>query len=766
MKVLHLIGGGDVGGARIHVLSLVKELSKYIEVKIISFRYGIFYEEARSMGLNIEVVKTGTIITDVFKVIKIVNSGYELLHSHGSKANMVSVLAKPFIKAPSITTIHSDYKLDYLNNFFKTMSFGKINTIALRFINYYIAVSDDFKNMLIKRNFNIYNIFQIPNGMNFSNRNKSYSRENFLKKYSIEYIKDDIIVGILARLHPVKDVFTFLKAANIVIKKYPNVKFLIGGDGEEREMLEKTVREFRIEKNVFFLGFISEDPFEFMNALDINVLTSVSEGFPYTILEGAKFKKPTITSDVGGIKELIIHGNNGYLFKTGDFITLSEYMISFIDNNDLRDKLGQQLYNDAVEKFSLETMRDIQIDIYKKVLIAFRKTYKNKSLSKEKSKKNDFLISGYYGSGNIGDDALLSAIIYDIKKFKKNSKIAVLSRTPVETKKIYGVDSINRLHIFKLIKSMKNSKIFINGGGSLIQDIKSSRSLIYYLSTILLAKIMGLKVILYANGIGPINKAFNKKITKLILNNTNLITLRDTNSKDELDNLKITKPPIYITADPALSIIAADKKAVDKILEDEEIPFHKGIVGISIRRWNNLENYQFVIAQIVDYIYEKHNLIPLFIPMHFPDDYIISKKILFHTKNKGYILSKSYSASELIGLTSRLEFVIGMRLHALIFSASVFTPIIGIEYENKVKSFLNYIDLDKSCFAGHIEDIDEEKLKKIIDSIVLNRDDYVNELKSNIKILKLKALENAQLTIEELGYNWRTVNEKKIPVRH
>ena len=149
MKVLHLIGGGDVGGAKSHVLSLVKELDKHIDVKLISFRTGAFADDARKMGINVEIVKTGTIISDVRKVLSIIkNEGYELIHSHGAKANMITFFAKRFTSLPVVTTVHSDYRLDYLQNILKMFSFGLINTVALRFLDFYIGVSKILKKCL------------------------------------------------------------------------------------------------------------------------------------------------------------------------------------------------------------------------------------------------------------------------------------------------------------------------------------------------------------------------------------------------------------------------------------------------------------------------------------------------------------------------------------------------------------------------------------------------------------------------------------------
>ena len=166
MKVLHIIGGGDIGGAKAHVLSLVKELGKQIDVKLISLRHGPFADDARKMGINVQVVKTGNIFRDLRIVQKIIEEeGYEILHSHGAKANMFSVILKRRTGITTITTVHSDYRLDYLHSFWKRITYGTVNAIALRRIDFHIGVSNQFKKMLIERNFDPERIYTVYNGI-------------------------------------------------------------------------------------------------------------------------------------------------------------------------------------------------------------------------------------------------------------------------------------------------------------------------------------------------------------------------------------------------------------------------------------------------------------------------------------------------------------------------------------------------------------------------------------------------------------------------
>lgn len=738
MKVLHLIGGGDIGGAKSHVLSLVNELGKHIDVKLISFRTGAFADEANTLGINIDIVKTGTIFSDVKKVLEIIRAeGYELIHSHGAKANMVAVAVKNIIGLPVVTTVHSDYRLDYLQNVIKMFSFGMVNTLALRFVDYYIGVSKNFKDMLIERRFNPQNIFTVYNGINFEKKDLNLTKEEFLSKHNLHFGKDDVVIGILARLHPVKGISTFLQAAAEVVKQNPSVRFLIAGDGEERKSLTRKATSLGLEKNLFFLGFIN-DPYEFINSIDINVLTSLSESFPYSILEGTLFKKATISSNVGGISDLIDNERNGFLFEPKDYQTLAKHMITLVNNKQLREEMGYKIHQKASNYFSLENMCNTQLGIYENIL--------SRSLDKNIPRNHyDAIISGYYGFKNVGDDAMLMAIIDNLSMSKKDLRVLVLSKNPLETRRVYNVDSTNRVNLLQILFTMRNSKLFISGGGSLIQDNTSTRSLIYYLGMIWLAKKMKMKVMIYANGIGPLNKKNNRNLTKYVVNKVDVITLREELSFKELTSLNINRPEIHVTADPAFTIQAESSEQTDYLLSSEGIDPKAPYIGISVRKWSGHDKFETTLANIADYIIESYGIGVLFIPMHYPGDLVIIENILAKMKNKGFAIRKKHSVPEILGIIGKTQLLIGMRLHALIFAASIGVPIVGIVYEPKVEGFLEY---SNQASAGHVNSLEFDKMKKVIDDVWNNRERIKKELSITTASLKEKALNNAHIAFD------------------
>ena len=369
MKVLHLISGGDTGGAKTHIISLVKELDKLIDAKVICFIEDTFYYDALKAGINIEVFpqKKRSDMSVINKLKdEIDKEGYDIIHCHGARANFIGVFLKREIKKPMLTTIHSDYKLDFKDNFYKKIVYTALNSMALKKFDYYIAISDTFKDMLISRGFKESEIFVVYNGIDLDGEMKYITRKEFLARYNISE-ENKIIVGIIARLDLVKDHETFIKAAKKVIEQRDDVLFLIAGTGNEEKRLKSLVKEMDLDKHIYFLGFV-KDQYSFFNTIDINVLTSVSESFPYVILEGARLKKTIISTEVGGINRIIENAHNGWLINVGDSETLADKIIFFAENRDKIYEMGESLFATVEKNFSSRKMAENHVEIYKEIL--------------------------------------------------------------------------------------------------------------------------------------------------------------------------------------------------------------------------------------------------------------------------------------------------------------------------------------------------------------------------------------------------------------
>lgn len=369
MKVLHLISGGDTGGAKTHIINLLRELDKRIEIKMICFLKEEFYYELKEEGINIEVFLQEkrydiSIISRLKEEIE--REDYDIIHCHGARANFIGMFLKKSMRKPFITTVHSDYELDFKDNPYKKIVYTWMNTRALKKMDYYLAVSSNFEQMLINRGFPKDNVFTVYNGIDLKNNINYIPKEKFLKRYNID-ANGKTIVGIIARLDSVKDHDTFIEAAYKLLEKRKDIIFLIAGEGSEKKRLINKVKELKIDNYIHFLGFI-KDPYSFFNTIDINTLTSVSESFPYVILEGGRFKKTIISTDVGGIGDLIENGYNGWLVDVGDSNALAKYINYFLEDENRLKTLGENLYKTIEINFSSQKMALDHLRIYEKII--------------------------------------------------------------------------------------------------------------------------------------------------------------------------------------------------------------------------------------------------------------------------------------------------------------------------------------------------------------------------------------------------------------
>lgn len=717
MKVVHIIGGGDVGGAKTHVLSLVARMSKQIEVVLVSLREGEFAEDAREMGIAVKVIHTGNPINDIKTLQNFVTEGgFDLVHCHGAKANVMGTLLRKKCRISVITTVHSDWKLDYMGNPKKQYTFGLLNAFALRHLDGYVGVTDNFADMLINRGFDPYRVQVLYNGLDFGiTPNPKTSRSDFLSRYGIVCDDETVVCGIAARLHPVKDIGTIIRALAKIKDVCPKLYLLIGGDGEQMEYLKKLTRDSGLEGRVVFAGWVS-DMDTFLNATDINLLSSLSESFPYSVLEAIRSGCTMVTSAVGGMPVLIDSGANGLLFTPQDADKLSEHLEYLYKNPEIRSDMAKKLYEKASRLYSLDKMVSDQIEIYENAL---------RRVESDKKKKNRVTICGSYGRGNAGDDAILKAVSKELAEISPDIRLCVMSRAPKQTRLLYRVSSIYTFNPFKMLSAMRKSSLYINGGGSLIQDSTSSRSLWFYLFTLRMAKLCGCKVMMYGCGIGPVKGKFNRALSARTINKcVNVITLREPDSLEELSRMGVTKPEMHLAADPTLNLEPAGDEVIQSAFFSEGLDFDGKYVGIAMRKWKGFDKKLPDITRAVDYIAKKYGLIPVLVPMERERDLPIARAIFEKMECEAKILNGEYDVYTMIGILSKMKLIVAMRLHALVFGAGQSVPVVGISYDEKVSNFMHYIggelclEYDDLTYEALVADIDlalsedmSEKLK-------------------------------------------------------
>lgn len=157
------------------------------------------------------------------------------------------------------------------------------------------------------------------------------------------------------------------------------------------------------------------------------------------------------------------------------------------------------------------------------------------------------VISGYYGFDNFGDDAILSVLCEKLKSL--SADITVISANPQKTAKDFLVNSVKNFDLPNLLKTISDSEILISGGGSLLQDVTSLKSLLYYSFVLFSALVMRKDVIIFAQGIGPLNRRISKLLVKSILQHAKFVSVRDEKSQALLAdwniNAKLVNDPVF-----------------------------------------------------------------------------------------------------------------------------------------------------------------------------------------------------------------------------
>lgn len=686
MKIIHMISGGDIGGAKTHVLSLLDGLNKTEDVHLICFAEGDFAQEARRLGIPTTVLCDGSLFAVRRRILAMIrHDGYQVIHCHGARANMMGMLLRRRAGIPVISTIHSDYRLDYMGRPLAALTYGTINRVSLRHLDAWIGVSDGMSQRMISRGFDPQRIFTLYNGIDFSLRQEFPPREEYLRSLGVALEKDSVVFGIATRISPLKDMATLIRAFAKAVQAQPHIRLVIAGDGPQEAQMKALAEKLCPPGTVFFAGWL-RDINSFYHALDVNLLTSLSETFPYALTEGARMSCATISTDVGGIPYLIDDGINGLLFRPRDVDKLAEHLCFFAAHPQAREKMGKALYEKARRMFSFDGMVRRQKEYYE---ILIRRAHR------PMQPRDGAVICGAYGLGNGGDNAILDAIVSQLRDIDPDMPLWVLSRNPKQTRLAARVNAVYSFRFLKILRLLRRSNLFLSGGGTLLQDVTSTRSLLYYLGMIRLAARTGNHVMLYGCGIGPIRGQKNRERTARALDEcVGLITVRDGYSADYLQELGVTVPRVHVTADPALLSLPLAKEAARSYLLRCGVEEGKRYLMLSLRSWEGVEAKVPAFAATAEYAWREYGLTPLLYSMDARADEPVLQAVAARLRCPSLLVQAGSSGSEILSLVHRMSAVISMRLHTLIFASGQGVPLVGVVYDPKVSAFLDHLGQD------------------------------------------------------------------------
>ncbi|MGG1880585.1 polysaccharide pyruvyl transferase CsaB [Paenibacillus cisolokensis] len=390
------------------------------------------------------------------------------------------------------------------------------------------------------------------------------------------------------------------------------------------------------------------------------------------------------------------------------------------------------------------------------------------------------VISGYYGFKNSGDEAVLKSILTALEQEGQAAGIqvqpVVLSIDPEWTERTYGVKSVQRMKLGEVRRAIKESDGLISGGGSLLQDATSPKTIPYYLGILKLAQWANKPTFIYAQGVGPVNRGLFHPMIRSVFRKCSYISVRDVQSAELLQSFGIDQASIQVVPDPVMglplpeeigagvdtgapgtSVEAAERSASEAPPVDSEVQDRSPVpvVGISVRYWNPEKRELAAIAEALREISSDRAVHFRFLPFHQPDDLQASRyieqlmgDITCDGSRISYYLEEK-QAQDMLREVGSCDVVLGMRLHSLIYAANRKVPLIGISYDPKINHFLNRLDSEP---AGSSDSLDPAVLKDRLLKLLDDAESWKAEHEEQIAVLKREAALPARRIVEYLRH--------------
>ena len=354
------------------------------------------------------------------------------------------------------------------------------------------------------------------------------------------------------------------------------------------------------------------------------------------------------------------------------------------------------------------------------------------------------LVSGYYGFHNIGDEAVLRCVTEQIRHCLPEAELTILSNDPQDTQEKYQVKSIPRMCIHKVIAAIFKTDMLISGGGSLLQDVTSRNSILYYLMIILLGLLFRKRVFIYSQGIGPIHGKMNRRLTAFLLKRVDGIAVRDEKSARLLTEIGVPPEKVCVTADPVLGLHPADPALGKQILEQLGLQKSTGrpLVGWAIKAGD--EAFLEQVAQSVRYLKEIYQAESIFIPFHYEQDAKVIETLSEQLGEDAYYVKDKHLIDEMLSLIGNLDLLIGVRLHSLIYAAVAGVPMLGISYDPKIDAFLESISC--TCVSS-TRDFSLQKLAPAVDDVLAHQQETVAQTNTRVAQLRQRLNQNEEMVL-------------------
>lgn len=336
------------------------------------------------------------------------------------------------------------------------------------------------------------------------------------------------------------------------------------------------------------------------------------------------------------------------------------------------------------------------------------------------------LFGGYFGYGNTGDDAVAEALIARIRKTHPGFPVAFLSRQPERDAKRYAAPCFSRTSPLEIHRAMKGASAYLMGGGSLLQNLTSERSLSYYLALLKTANRRGIPTVMFSGGIGPLRGTGASRRVAKELERAAYVSVRDGRSAGYLAGLGIPEDRIYQGADPAFLLAPADPDRIAVLLKRFRIDRENGrYLAVAAGAAGEYERAK--LAVLVSEVCRRNRLTPLYFPLFPAKDAETAREIAASVGFGGRVLP-GLSPRETLGILPYCAAALSVRLHLLVFAVSAGIPAVGIGGSDpKIGAFAELAGLPE---AVTLPAVSPEKIAALFGKLLERREEICDNIKN------------------------------------
>ena len=731
MKILMATMQLDIGGAETHIVELSKQLRALGHDVLIISNGGVFVEEIERAGIrHISAPLHRRSVGDMMRARAILKETIrrerpDVIHAHARIPAFLCGTLAGKMGVPFVTSCHGVYQV---SGVLKLLSNWGERTLA---------VSDDIRDYLVEQyGVSPAQITMTINGIDTEKFSPAVSGEEVRREFSLG---DGRVVCHVSRLDEETKTAAqqLIEVAPRLAEAVPGVRLLVVGGGTAFEELKKLADE--ANESLGYPCIILTGP-----RTDINKLVAAGDlfvGVSRAALEAMAAEKPTILSGAQGHMGLFLPEyleramETNFCCRTDPVSTPEQLLGDVLKGLSLteeeRQRLGAFGRTVVQEHFSLARMVRDSLAVYDSV----------------RRRRYNVVMSGYYGFNNAGDDAILESVQENIRAISDDVSLTVLSNDPDLTLRQFGLQAVPRFNFFKVASALRRSDLLLSGGGSLMQDTTSTRSLLYYLSVIWLARLLGKPVMFYANGIGPVKQPVNRRLVRAAVERAAAVTLRDHSSADELRAMGVKRDDLLVTADPVFRLKPESRERARELISRSGVPMDRPFVVVSVRDWEKAAQFPEQLAPVCDHLRRRHGLEILFLLMQPKNDSEMTRRVREAMAEPSYLLEVGCTPREIMAVLGEAKLCLAMRLHTLIFAAKVATPTLGLVYDPKVESYLHELDLPSS---GHVECYDSAAAIEKCDGMMAEYDAVLERLEAKSRTLCENTGRNDEVLLELL----------------